>query len=414
MKISLKVSFREDIRRISLDHKPNLGELERIIKKMYNIDCFQLKYVDEDKDEVTIGSEEELEQAFATAQNNLLRIFVKSPPASQSMADFGNFGNSILNANFDKSMPNLGEVLSNPIIDIISSSVLSQIKPHLDKFREASQLMSASFINNMNQISEVKPSEKEEKREVKKEEEVTKEEIHLVPIIPQLQPLVEVKVESPPEHKPVVDKKYSCKYIRDVTIRDLTQVEQGKKFSKVWLLLNDGDTQWPEGTCIKLISGDSSVAENGVQSVPVPLAHAGEEVSVEFPLVAPKPGRYTTYFRITLPDGAPMPGSRFWTDFISIPQSNPQPHRPVPVQPAPVQPQPVPQPVQPAPVQPQPLPHPVHHVPQPVAKPEEQIPPAYRDGVKCLEDMGFDRRGALAALKQVNGDIMRAIDILSS
>lgn len=74
----VKVSFGEEIRRLSFTGN-SFKSLVEEIKKLFNLkDEFPIvvKYLDEDKDNITMSSDEELQTAIALCNGNLLRIQV--------------------------------------------------------------------------------------------------------------------------------------------------------------------------------------------------------------------------------------------------------------------------------------------------------------------------------------------------
>jgi hypothetical protein len=80
MPIVLKVKFGDDTRRLTLEREPTFGELVELIGKLYvNLPTnYAVKYIDEDEDQVTIGSDLELNEAIRISggSNAVLRLFI--------------------------------------------------------------------------------------------------------------------------------------------------------------------------------------------------------------------------------------------------------------------------------------------------------------------------------------------------
>lgn len=103
--------------------------------------------------------------------------------------------------------------------------------------------------------------------------------------------------------------KVGGRFVNDVTIFDGTEMSSGTPFTKIWRMRNNGTDKWPEATCLCLVGGDAISKHD---SVPVGEAGPGEEVDVSVDMVAPsKPGRYVSYWRLTLPNGRRF-GHRVW------------------------------------------------------------------------------------------------------
>ena len=101
-----------------------------------------------------------------------------------------------------------------------------------------------------------------------------------------------------------------CRYVRDLTYPDGTEVPPSTQFFKTWRVRNDGEEAWAIGSAMQYSSGDD--LEHIVNDLP--LAKAGEEVDVSVAIISPAAeGRYTIYFRLSAPDGK-LFGQRFWCD----------------------------------------------------------------------------------------------------
>ena len=85
MVLVLKIKFGEDTRRLTVEHVPNFSQLVVLLKQLFgNLrEPFQIKYLDEDQDMITITSDLELKESVSVAsvtQSSLgspvLRLFV--------------------------------------------------------------------------------------------------------------------------------------------------------------------------------------------------------------------------------------------------------------------------------------------------------------------------------------------------
>lgn len=65
----LKIKFGEDTRRVTVEHVPNFEQLIALLKQLFpNLqDPFQIKYIDEDQDMITVTSDLELKESVSTS-----------------------------------------------------------------------------------------------------------------------------------------------------------------------------------------------------------------------------------------------------------------------------------------------------------------------------------------------------------
>jgi hypothetical protein len=96
MVLVLKIKFGEDTRRITVEHIPNFSQLSALLQQLFsNLQApFQVKYIDEDQDMITITSDLELKESVNVAsvtQSSLgspvLRLFIyEAKPAKENVA----------------------------------------------------------------------------------------------------------------------------------------------------------------------------------------------------------------------------------------------------------------------------------------------------------------------------------------
>merc|ERR1719329_1330409 len=105
------------------------------------------------------------------------------------------------------------------------------------------------------------------------------------------------------------------RFISDVTLPDGTVVTPGSKVCKIWKLANCGSQEWPSGTKLLHVGGDS-LLERPQEPIVVHPAAANGDVNVAADLVAPEdPGRYISYFRLCGPRGMRF-GQRIWVMLV--------------------------------------------------------------------------------------------------
>merc|ERR1719453_2520961 len=105
------------------------------------------------------------------------------------------------------------------------------------------------------------------------------------------------------------------RFISDVTLPDGAVVTPGSKVCKIWKLANCGSQEWPSGTKLLHVGGDS-LLEGPQEPIVVDPAAANGEVDVAVDLIAPEdPGRYISYFRLCGPRGMRF-GQRIWVMLV--------------------------------------------------------------------------------------------------
>merc|ERR550537_1066963 len=105
------------------------------------------------------------------------------------------------------------------------------------------------------------------------------------------------------------------RFISDVTLPDGVVVAPGSKVCKIWKLANCGSQDWPSGTKLLHVGGDS-LLERPEETIVVDPAAANGEVDVAVDLIAPEePGRYISYFRLCGPRGMRF-GQRIWVMLV--------------------------------------------------------------------------------------------------
>ncbi|KAL1836523.1 hypothetical protein VTJ49DRAFT_5049 [Mycothermus thermophilus] len=165
---------------------------------------------------------------------------------------------------------------------------------------------SPSVIRGVQTVVDVKPSEpvKEEKTE-------------------KVAPVAAPPAAAP---KPVRDDELAASYIRD-TVVDGTVFEPDHVFKQTWILRNTGHVAWPADCFVRFVSGDymGSLASDhpaktqdvqySFQSAPCTTSiQPGEEFGFTVCLRSPpKPGRYTSYWRLSTKEGT-LFGHRLWCD----------------------------------------------------------------------------------------------------
>jgi len=108
-------------------------------------------------------------------------------------------------------------------------------------------------------------------------------------------------------------------FVADETLPDHSYCLPNVILMKVWSMRNTGPAVWPQGTYIKLISGDVLPSDGADTEVVVPAAAPGETVHVRVSVRTPsKPGHYVGNYRLHTPDSTRI-GDRIWVA-LNVPE----------------------------------------------------------------------------------------------
>lgn len=79
MSVTLKITFNDDLRRVTLPANSTFDDLKKRLSLMFSdyASSNRLSYIDDEDDRVTIQTTEELQEAFRLSQGGVLRIFVE-------------------------------------------------------------------------------------------------------------------------------------------------------------------------------------------------------------------------------------------------------------------------------------------------------------------------------------------------
>jgi len=107
----------------------------------------------------------------------------------------------------------------------------------------------------------------------------------------------------------------SATFLSDVTVTDGQVFPPGAEFVKCWRMMNDSARDWPEGTELAFVSGESLVIDQQSLRVKVGSVKAGAEADLwTGELKAPDaPGRYVGYWRLRDEEGQ-MFGNSIWIE----------------------------------------------------------------------------------------------------
>jgi len=290
MSLHLKVKFKDTVRRLSCKEDESFENLSLILCKHFGVNpkAVILKYTDDEEDEVCLSSDLELAEA-RRLQPQVLRLQMYKVT---SIYDDEPFQEPVVGQESSE------EKTSSALAPLVTSNLASQPE-------------------------EISSSDDDE------EAAEEPQEVHQTPTpAPKTSPKSSPATRKP-KKKPRKPKAFDSQFVRDVTMKDGSEVTKLCKFTKVWRIKNVGTQAWPSGC--RLVQVDPIAGLIGTSAgVSVSSLAPGNEVDVEVVLVAPKqPGRYMAYFRLQSPDDAFF-GQRLWVDVCVVEPSvsaRPQPSK---------------------------------------------------------------------------------------
>jgi hypothetical protein len=309
--IILKLSFNEEIRRKVLPRIPLFSEVALLVEQLFSVRQYSLTYTDEDGDQITISSNEELLDAFAFAQstNKTLRLVVKEKqPAVSPAGPSGSGCPAFFDPSVRGSWCERGRTHFGITCDGCNQSPIKGIRY---KCKDCADF---DFCQDCKNVKAHDPS-------------------HTFDTItsPVFRPWARRwatgaphaswgSSELPDGGVPIFGRcgmrRVRCsKFLADVTIPDGQVMNAGTSFTKVWKVANNGNATWPEGTRLAFVSGDPLGAPT---SVLIGAVSPAEERDLTVQMVAPAtPGRYVSYWRLQDETNAPF-GHRLWVEIQAV------------------------------------------------------------------------------------------------
>jgi len=253
---AVKVFFGEDIRRFSFVGS-TVEQLCNSLKELTTlpIEGFSLRYQDEEGDWISIGSDAELNHAFALSGEKALRMKIEPSRRIASVAE-----------------PSI--VVAAPVV-----------RPHVT--------VAPLNVTTRREFKELKKELKDQAKQVKKQ---MKDEIKAAK--------TEFRREWKDHKREKEPKGFVARFVKHVTVEDDYEFNAGTAFVKTWRFRNEGSVTWPE-KCVFLFVGKKGDQLNAPSQVIVDRAVApGEEIDVSVGMIAPmEPGSYCGYWRMAEPSG---------------------------------------------------------------------------------------------------------------
>ena len=331
----IKISWKEDIRRISCQALPPFAELYRIVQTLFSLpDNFKLKYVDEDNDLITISSDEEVQEAINTLispnqSRKLIRLYVRADGdvaditcsnylLSSSELSNSIFSNAISSSSIEdqqnkfqnkypavaQKFPAAAQEYPVPQPQPQPHSLSSSLYPQYERPFAADSYQLQQQLQQLQQLQE----QQAKFQQLQQQQQQIQQQQHFHPDANLSNSLSQSVMENM-RHKPLGT--LGCRFVRDVQVPDGTVFQPGQKFKKIWLLKNSGSEAWPERSRLQIVSGDHLSSVNFVN---VPSAQPGEDIAVEIDMTAPMcPGKYRSYYRMFLSNGVEF-GNKVWVD----------------------------------------------------------------------------------------------------
>jgi len=343
--VTIKVQYKEDLRRFTFPRNAPFTELEKILKSIF---CFSpsfplvIKYQDDEKDWVTCSSDAELAAAFDfISPNSILKLLIPveasvvlpaatpvvaaTIPVNVTPAADVNV-NPVQPPRFSKVLagpPPVGMVLWNPGSWKANKENMrkewkeekKQWKDQRKQCREWTPEERAAWVQRReawkNQCKLEKETVKDAQKDWKCQRKMWKHQRKFggwkgnCPAFPTAE---NAAPSCPPQEDQECRRgcpaKWRARFVKHVTVPDGTAFGPGTAFTKTWCFRNESNEPWPVGSKI-LFVGKNSDQMGGPDELDVGRAvEPGQEVEVSVPLLAPsQPGTYVGFWRMADPSG---------------------------------------------------------------------------------------------------------------
>ncbi|GAB5369802.1 hypothetical protein AAMO2058_001437600 [Amorphochlora amoebiformis] len=330
MSTTVKIVFKKDTRRVVLPQQAPFKNLEEIIDNFYPNrfpNGVHLRYLDDEKDYVTVTCDQELLDAVELSASTL-KLYLSANTESDSDSDFVKVSrdgqrSGLLN-NLPKPEPEQPktvqpeEVKEAKEVAEQAEATKQEVERELSKATKKAAKEAKNADVKKAEKKEAKKTEKKEAKTAKKEakkakKEAKKAEKEAIKAEKEAKKAdKEAKKEARKAEKLFKKEflsKLNCRFLKDVTVPDEQEVELGSKLEKIWLVKNDGKVAWPEG--IKLVKFGKGTVES-VQDCQVPLLQPGEDGRIVVTCEVPnRVGKFKSQNYSLSFDGKKF-GDRFW------------------------------------------------------------------------------------------------------
>jgi len=274
-----------------------------------------VKYVDDERDYITLSSDQELAEAarLARSRKAVLKVFISQKDFPSNNVDISTPPTQFSPIIVAPAIPNPQAIppqaspsggMSYTDRKLRKQQKKAEKLDLQDRIRRARAAGKTSEIQKlMSEWNEWKLNWKMEKMNLK----LQRRGVH--------GPNTHVSGQGPTHHAPVAHgqqaKLARGRFVKHVTFPDGSEVSTGQQFIKTWRFRNESTAKWPSDTKLLWVGGDRLSAP---ASVAIP-SDVRAEVDVSVPLVAPlKAGQYISYFRL---HGNGMKfGQRVWVQIV--------------------------------------------------------------------------------------------------
>ncbi|XP_073875833.1 next to BRCA1 gene 1 protein isoform X14 [Macaca fascicularis] len=341
--VTLNVTFKNEIQSFLVSDPENTtwADIEAMVKVSFDLNTIQIKYLDEENEEVSINSQGEYEEALKSLP--LAPCDTDQPqdkPPDWFTSYLETFREQVVKETVEKLEQKLHEklVLQNPSLDSYPSEVSmptseetlflpeNQFSWHIACNNCQRRIVGVRYqcslcpSYNICEDCEAGPYSHDTnhvllklRRPVVGSSEPFSHSKYSTPRLPAA--LEQVRLPLQP-YTPVMPM-LSAAFV-DENLPDGTHLQPGTKFIKHWRMKNTGNVKWSADTKLKFMWGNLTLASTEKKDVLVPCLKAGHVgvVSVEF--IAPAlEGTYTSHWRLS--HKGQQFGPRVWCSIIVDP-----------------------------------------------------------------------------------------------
>jgi len=318
---TIKIVFENEIRRFKVDQSSlsqPFSQISKIIRESYNLEEYDLKYLDDEQDYCVVTSEEEMKEALRfVSKDKVLKLFVQRKAKEENPSIESTVVPNVVSEVSESKPEAEGKVEAVPVV--------TEVEPKSSEIKLPSGTVHEGIVCDGCEVQPIQGlrfvctsckwdlcSTCEAKCEHPQDHILLKVKVPLPPDYNFVSPFPRW-VQSLPQRDPSTSRP-KAHFVRDVTVSDGSMWRPGQRVLKTWALKNVGNVYWPRGTKLVFVNGTVKPTEDEEQPL-VPLAAPGETVDVSVKVQIPdKPGRYTGYYRLSYGADGIKFGHRIWLD----------------------------------------------------------------------------------------------------
>jgi hypothetical protein len=307
--VTMKVQYKDDLRRCSFPRNGSFLDLEKTLKNVFSFapSCaLVLKYQDDEMEWVTCSSDVELASAFDfVSPNGILKVLISSevpsPAKSVPVSDVNVAEPAGLAPRVDSAPSDRPWKAWRKEKKLWKQEKKEEKKCHWRNWtpeERAAWIEKRQAWKNMFKLQKEKIKDEHKNRKCRKMGKCDRS---------KCKKLRGEEAPAPGHHlaRRSGCPKFRAHFVKHVTVPDGSLFGPGTPFTKTWRFRNGSKASWPVGSKLLFVGKKKCIKMGGPDEVAVGRAvEPGQEVDISVPLVSPHfPGSYRGCWRMADPNG---------------------------------------------------------------------------------------------------------------